>query len=75
MSIIHVMTRMKTFPISVLAGLASLLAGSVSCALAAKSGAPAIPGAIPWLALACSAVAIAGVCFVTFRKPNRAKGE
>jgi len=65
---------MKTFPVSVLAGLASLLAGPVSCALA-KTDAPAIAGSMPWLAMACSAVAIAGVCVVAFRKPERAKGD
>jgi hypothetical protein len=66
---------MKTFPISVLAGLASVFAGPVSRVLAAKSGAPAMPESIPWLAMVCSVVAIAGVCVVAFRKPNRSKGD
>ena len=68
------MARMKTFPISVLTGLASLLAGPLSCAMA-KSDAPVIAGSMPWLAMACSAVALAGVCVVAFKKPNRSKGD
>jgi len=67
------MTTMKTLGTSVIAGLASLLAGPVGCALAA--GAPAIPATMPWLAMTCSAVAVAGVCVVAFKKPNRSKGE
>jgi len=56
-------------------GLASLLAGPVSCALAAKPGAPELKASMPLLAMACTAVAIAGVCVVAFKKPSRAKGE
>jgi len=56
-------------------GLAILLAGPMSCALAAKSGARELPASMPLLAMACSAVAIAGVCVVAFKKPSRAKGE
>lgn len=68
------MTRMKTFPISVLAGLASLLAGFLNCALASPK-VPVIEGSMPWLAMTCSAVALVGVCVVAFKKPNRAKGD
>jgi len=58
----------------VIAGLASLLAGPAGCVLAA-AGAPAIPDSMPWLAMACSVVAVAGVCVVAFKKPNRSKGQ
>jgi hypothetical protein len=56
-------------------GLASLLAGPISCALAAKSDKLASGGSVPLLAMACTAVAIAGICVVTFKKPSRAKGD
>jgi len=29
----------------------------------------------PWLAYAVAIVAVAGVCFVAFRKPKRSKGQ
>jgi len=41
----------------------------------AKSDTPVIAGSMPWLAMACSAVALAGVCVVAFKKPNRSKGD
>jgi len=60
---------------SILFGVASLLAGPVSCALAASAKAPQLKGSMPLLAMACTAVAIAGVCVVAFKKPSRAKGD
>lgn len=56
-------------------GLASLLAGPISYALAAKASTPELEGSMPLLAMACSAVAVAGVCVVAFKKPSRAKGD
>ncbi len=64
----------KKNAIPILSGLASLLVGPISCALAAKKETnPDI--SVPWLALACTAAAMAGVCLVAFKKPSRAKGE
>ena len=73
MGIIDGMIRKKATSVWIV--LASLLAGPMSCAFAAKSGPPELKGSVPLLALACSAVAIAGVCVVAFKKPARAKGE
>lgn len=66
---------MRNNATSILFGLASLLAGSVSCALAASAKAPQLESSMPLLAMACTAVAIAGVCVVAFKKPSRAKGD
>ena len=60
---------------SICFGLASLLAGPLTCALAAKPGATQLKASAPLLAMACAAVAIAGVCVVAFKKPARAKGD
>lgn len=72
-SIIEIMIRKNAT--SILLGIASLLAGPVSVALAAKAKAPQLEGSMPLLAMACTAVAVAGVCVVAFKKPSRAKGE
>jgi len=66
---------MKNNATSLLFGLASLLAGPVSCALAASDKAPQLESSMPLLAMACTAVAIAGVCGVALKNPSRAKGE
>lgn len=70
------MTSIRTISTAILAGLGSLLAMPASLALAApKNAVPAVKETIPWLAYTCAIVAVAGVCFVAFRKPKRSKGQ